>query len=141
MDDQDANLDASFREKIERACFIVTQRALGQSPKGGNLALLNFRSALQKCRMVLLDAKRSFMFGCLLDSISRVFLSGHCTQTCFHPQSMIFISFLDNSAFFRNNYLADKYPKINLDKAQIIHNFIVTQSSLLFLCMQSYFKQ
>ena len=141
MDDQDANLDASFREKIERACFIVTQRALGQSPKGGNLALLNFRSALQKCRMVLLDAKHTFVFGCILDSSSMVFLSDSCTQTCFHPQSIVFISFLDNSCFFRNNYLVKKYPKINFDKVQIIHNFIVIQSSFLFLCMQSYFKQ
>ena len=37
--------------------------------------------------------------------------------------------FLDNSGFFRNKYLVDKYPKINLDKVQIIHNFIVIQSS------------
>ena len=51
-----------------------------------------------------------------------------------------FISFLNNSGFFKNNYLVDKYPKINLDKIQIIQNFIVIQSSLLFLCMQSYFK-
>ena len=35
------------------------------------------------------------------------------------------ISLLDSSGFFRNNYLVDKYPKINLDKVQIIHNFIV----------------
>ena len=53
---------------------------------------------------------------------------------------MTFISFLDNSGFFRNNYLVDKYPKINLDKVQIIHNFIVIQSSLLFLYMQFDFK-
>ena len=141
MDDQDANLDASFREKIEKACFIVTQKALGQSPKGGNLALLKCRSALQKCRMVLLDAEHTFVFGCVLDSPSMVFLFDPCTQTCFHPQFMIFISFLDNSGFFRNNYLVEKYPKINFDKVQIIHNFIVIQSSLFFLCMQSYFKQ
>ena len=51
-----------------------------------------------------------------------------------------FISFLDNSGFFRNNYLVDKYNKINLDKINIIHNFIVIQSSLLFLCMHPYFK-
>ena len=47
---------------------------------------------------------------------------------------------MDNSGIFRNNYLVDKYPKINLDKIQIIHNFIVIQSSLIFPCMQSYFK-
>ena len=34
----------------------------------------------------------------------------------FNPYSKIFISFLDNSGLFRNNYLVDKYLKINLDK-------------------------
>ena len=58
----------------------------------------------------------------------------------FNPYSKIFISFLDNSSLFKNNYLVDKYPKINLDKVQIIHNFIVIQLSLLFLCKQSYFR-
>ena len=58
----------------------------------------------------------------------------------FNPYSKIFISFLDNSGLFRNNYLVNKYLKINLDKVQIIHNFIVIQLSLLFLCKQSYFR-
>ena len=120
--------------------LIVTQRELGQSPKGDHSALLKCCSALQKCQVVLLDAECSSMFGCILDSLFRVFKSSSCTQTCFHLQSMIFISFMDNSGLFRNNYLVDKYPKINLDKVQIIHNFIVIQSSLIFLCMQSYFK-
>ena len=55
---------------------------------------------------------------------------------------MIFfiIFFLNNSDFFKNNYLVDKYRKINLDKVQIIYNFIVIQSSFLFLCMYPYFK-
>ena len=53
---------------------------------------------------------------------------------------MIFISFMDNSGLFKNNYLVDKYTEINLDKVQIIHNFIVIQSSILSPCMQSYFK-
>ena len=34
----------------------------------------------------------------------------------FNPYIKIFISFLDNSSLFRNNYLVDKYSKINLDK-------------------------
>ena len=87
----------------------------------------------------LLDTECSSVFECVLDFPFRVFLSSPHTQTCFHPQSMIFfISFMDNSGFFRNNYRVDKCPKINLDKVQIIHNFIVIQSSLLFLCMHLY---
>ena len=128
-----------FAKRSKMVCLIVTRRPLGQSPKGGNQALLKCRLALQKCRMVLLDAERSSVFGCVLDTLFRAFLSGPCIQTCFHPQSMIFISFLDNSGFFRNNYLVDKYPKINLYKVQTIYNFIVIQSFILFLCMQSYF--
>ena len=50
------------------------------------------------------------------------------------------VSFLDNSGFFKSNYLEDKYFKINLDKVQIIHSFIVIQSSILFSCMHPYFK-
>ena len=60
-------------KRSKRVCLIVTRRALAQSPKGANSALLKCCSALQKCRMVLLDAERSFVFGCLLDSLSRVF--------------------------------------------------------------------
>ena len=43
----------------------------------------------------------------------------------FNSHFKIFISFLDNSSPFSKNYLVDKYSKINLDKVQIIHNFIV----------------
>ena len=121
-------------KRSKRVCLIVTLRELGQSPKGEN-------SALQKCRMVLLDAEHTFVFGCVLDSLSRVFWSGPASRRVFILSlRFFFISFLYNSGFFKNNYLVDKYPKINLDKVQIIHNFIIIQSSLLFLCMHPYFK-
>ena len=58
----------------------------------------------------------------------------------FNLYSKIFTSFLDNLGLFNNNYLVDKYFKINLDKVQIIHNFIVIQLSILFLCKHPYFK-
>ena len=34
----------------------------------------------------------------------------------FNLYSKIFVTFLDNSGLFRNNYLVDKYSKINFDK-------------------------
>ena len=34
----------------------------------------------------------------------------------FNLYSEIFISFLNSSGLFKNNYLVDKYPKINFDK-------------------------
>ena len=123
-------------KRSKMVCLIVTRRELGQSRKGSHPALLKCCSALQKCRRVLLDAERSFVFGCVLDSLFRVFLTQSLYLDVFSSLVYDFffkIFFLDNLGFFRNNYLVDKYPKINLDKVQIIHNFIVIQSSLLFL--------
>ena len=50
-------------------CLIGTRRELGQSLKGCHLAL-------QKCRMVILDTKRFFMLGCVLDSFLGFLESG-----------------------------------------------------------------
>ena len=63
--------------------------------------------------------------------------SGLALRRVLNPYSKIFTSFLDNLGLFSNNYLVDKYSKINLDKVQIIHNFIVIQ---LFPGKQSYFR-
>ena len=125
-------------KKLKRMCLIGTQRELGQSPKGCHSALWKCRSALQKCRMVLLDTKRTFVLRCALDTFFRFSWAGLALRRVFNPHSKIFTSFLDNSGLFSNNYLVDKYSKINLGKVQIIHNFIVMQLSLLFLCKQSY---
>ena len=35
----------------------------------------------------------------------------------FNPYSNIFVFFLDNLGLFRNNYLVNKYSKINFDNA------------------------
>ena len=129
-----------FVKRLKRVCLIVTRRELGQSPKGGHSALLKCRLALQKCRMVLLDAKHSFVFGYVLDSPFRVFLIWSLYIDVFSFLVYDSYLFLDNSGFFKKHYVVDKYLKIILDKVQIIHNFIVIPSSLLFLCMQSYFK-
>ena len=130
-----------FAKRSKRVCLIVTPRALGQSPKGGNLALLKCHSALQKCWMGSWTTNIlpcSSVFWALLLGFFDPVLAPRCVFIL--SLWFFFISFLDNSGFFRNNYLIDKYPKINLDKVQIIHNFIVIQSSLLFLCMHPYFK-
>ena len=37
----------------------------------------------------------------------------------FNPYSKTFISFLNNPSLFRNNYLVNKYPKINFDKFRL----------------------
>ena len=130
-----------FAKRSKRVCLIVTQKALGQSPKGGNSAILKCRLALQKCQMGswtpnILPCSGAFW------TLLLGFFDPIPAPRCVFILSLwfFFISFLDNSSFFRNNYLVDKYPKINLDKVQIIHNFIVIQSSLLFLCMHPYFK-
>ena len=129
-----------FAKKLKRVCLIGTRRELGQSPKECNSALLKCRSALQKCRMVLLGVDRTFVFGCVLDPFLGFLKPVLALRRVFNLYSKIFIFFLDNSSLFRNNYLVNKYLKINLDKIQIIHNFIVVQLSILFLCKQSYFR-
>ena len=128
-------------KRSKRVCLIVTRWALSQSPKGGNSALLKFHSALQKCWMGpwtsnVLPCSGAFWilllgFFDLIPAHRRVFILSLW---------FFFISFLDNSGFFRNNYFVDKYPKINLDKVQIILNFIVIQSSIFSPCMHPYFK-
>ena len=128
-----------FAKKLKRVCLIGTRRELGQSPKECNSALLKCRSALQKCRMVLLGANRTFVFGCVLDPFLGFLEPVLALRRVFNLYSEI-ISFLDKSGIFKNNYLVDKYPKINFDKVQIIHNFIVIQLFILFLCKQSYFR-
>ena len=148
MNDQDVNLDASFCEKIKKGVPYHHPKAVGPKPKRGKFSpsrvpfnTPNVPFGTPKVLNQLLDTEHFFVFRCRLDFSSRLFLIGPCTQTCFHSLSMIFfISFLNNSIIFKTNYLVDKYPKINLDKVQIIHNFIFISSSLLFLCMRPYFK-
>ena len=65
-------------------------------------------------------------------------MSGLTLRHVFNWYSKIFNSFMDNSGLFNNNFLVEKYSIINLDKVQIIHNFIVIQLSPLFPRKQSY---
>ena len=88
----------------------------------------------------LLEAERTFVFRCHLVSPSRFF--GRSLYLDMFSTSVydFFVSFLDYLGFFKSNYLEYKYLKINLNKVQIIHNFVVIQSSLLFPWMHPYFK-
>ena len=133
-----------FAKRSKRVCLIITRRALGQSPKGGNSALLKCHSALQKCQMGSWTPNVFPCSGAFWTLLLGFFDPVPAPRRVFFLSLwfliFFFISFLDNLGFFRNNYLVDKYPKINLDKVQILHNFIVIQSSLLFLCMHPYFK-
>ena len=129
-----------FAIKSKMVCLFGTQRELGQSPKECNSALLKCRSSLQKCWSAL--QKCLITLSCS-GAFWTPFLSflepGLALRLAFNPYSYIFISFLDNSDLFRNNYLVDKYPKINFDNVQIIYNFIIIQLFILFLYKQSYF--
>ena len=129
-----------FAKRLKKVCLIVTRRPLGQSPKGGNLALLESRSTLQKCRIGSWTPNVLLYSGAFWILLLGFFDCSLHLDVFSSSVYDFFISFLDNLGFFRNNYLVDKYPKINFDKVQIIHNFIVIQSSLLFLCMHPYFK-
>ena len=127
-------------KRSKNVCFIVTRRAFGQSPKGGNSAILKCRSALQKCRIGTWMPNALPCSGAIWILLLGFFGRKFVPRRIFILRLWFFISFLDNSNFFKNNYLVDKSLKINLDKVQIIHNFIVIQSSILFPCMHPYFK-
>ena len=127
-------------KRLKRACIIVTRRLLGQSPTKGNSALLECRSALQKC---WIGSWRPNVLSCsgAIWSLFLGFFGWSLYLDVFSTSVYDFlVSFLDNSSFFKSNYFEDKYLKINLDKVQIIYSFIVIQSSILFSCMHPYFK-
>ena len=144
------NLNASFCKKIENGMLYRHPKAVGPKTKRGKFrpfgVPFNTPNVLFNTPKVLnwlLDTERSFVFGCRLGSFSRVFWPVLAPRRVFILRLWFFIFifiFLNNLGFFRNNYFIDKYPKISLDKVHIIHNFIVIQSSLLFLCMHPYFK-
>ena len=122
-----------FAKRSKRVCIIVTQRRLGQNPKHGNSALLECRIGSWRLNALSCSgAIWSFLLGFFGWSL--------CLDVFSTSVYDFLISFLDNLGFFKSNYLEDKYLKINLDKVQIIHSFIVIQSSLLFSCMHPYFK-
>ena len=126
-----------FAKRSKRVCIIITRRPLGQSPAKGNLALLECCSALQKCRI---GFWRPNVLSCSSAIWSLLFNRSLYLDVFSISVYNFLVSFLDNSGFFKSNYLEDKYFKINLDKVQIIHSFIVIQSSILFSCMHPYFK-
>ena len=109
----------------------------GRRAKAHMMAIWQFWSAVPNW---LLEAECALVFRCHLVSPSRVFWLVLVPRRVFNLRLWFFVSFLDNLGFSKSNYFEDKYLKINLDKVQIIHNFIVIQSSLLFLCMHPYFK-
>ena len=133
------NPDASFGEKIEKGVHYRHLKAVGPKPNTCKFGPFRVPFSTPNMPNWPLDFKHSFAFGCSLDSSSRVFwqvlVPRRVSSSIYDFSSLFWIIRL-----FKNNYLVDKCLKINLDKVQIIHNFIVIQSSFLFLCMQSYFK-
>ena len=134
-----------FAKRLKMVCLIVTWRSLGQSTTNRNSAILECRSALQKCQI---GSWRLNPLSCS-GAISSLLLGffGRSLYLVVFPTYVydffilfFYISFLDNSGFFKSNYLKDKYLKINLDKVQIIYSFIVIQLSILFPWMHPYFK-
>ena len=133
-----------FAKRSKRVCIIVTRRPLGQSPTKGNSALLECCSALQKCRIGSWMPNALPCLGAIW-TLLLVFLGQSLYLDVFSTSVYDFLSlFWIIQAFLRtiilNKYLVDKSLKINLDKVQIIHNFVVIQSFFLFLCMHPYFK-
>ena len=138
----------SFCEKIEKGVPYRHSKGIGPKPKRGKFSPLKVpfgtKSSVQHSKSAewALGHYTFFHVRLCFGLFFQGFLirSLHIDVFSSLVYDFFFISFLDNSGFCRNNYLVDKYPKINLDKVQIFHNFTVIQSTLLFLCMHPYFK-
>ena len=135
------NQDATFYEKVEKGVPYRHTKGIGPKPKRVQFGTFKVPIGTPKVPNSTLGCWSRFRvrlhFGLLFLGFLEPVLA---LRRVFNPYSKIFIFFLDNSSLFRNNYLVNKYPKINFDKVQIIHNFIVIQLSFLFLCKQSYFR-
>ena len=142
-----------FAKKLKRMCLIGTWRELSQCPKrcqpeeswanAQKGAIWHFERADRHSKSAewYFWTRNALSWSITFWTPFLGFLdSGLALRCVLNSYSKIFTSFLDNLGLFSNNYLVDKYSKINLDKVQIIHNFIVIQLSPFFLCKQSYFK-
>ena len=134
------NLATSFCEKIKNGVHYRHSKAIGPKPNQGKFGLLKCRSALQKCRIGSWRLNALSCSGAIWSLLLGFFGQSLYLDVFSTSVYDFLVSFLHNLGFFKSNYLEDKYLKINLDKIQIIHSFIVIQSFLLFLCMHPYFK-
>ena len=146
------NPDASFCEKIENGMPYCLPKVVGPKPNKGKFGPFRVPFGTPKVSFVTpkvpnwpYGSEHSFMFGCRLDSFSKVFWPVLVPRHIFTLYLWFFVFFFwIIQAFLRtiilNNYLLDKSLKINLDNVQIIPNFVVIQSSISFLCMHPNFK-
>ena len=100
-------------------CLIDIQGEQGQSPKECNSAhkstIQHFWSA-EWYSWVLIALS---CFGVFWTPFLGFLEPDLALRRVFNPYSKTFISFLNNPSLFRNNYLVDKYPKINFDKFRL----------------------
>ena len=73
------NPDASFCEKIENGVSYRHLKVIRLKPKTWKFGSFRVPNGTPKVSNWPLEAEHSFMFGCCLDSLYRVFLTGPCT--------------------------------------------------------------
>ena len=121
-----------FLQKVEKDVPYRHPKRVGSKPKSVPFDTLKVPFSTPKVPNGTFGCQSHFRAWVHFGLIFLGFLEpSHALRRVFNPYSNIFISFMDNSGIFSNNYLVDKYSKINLDKVQIIHNFIVIQLSPL----------
>ena len=113
------NLDASFCKKVEKGVPYRHPKVIGPKPTWWQFGTFRGPFNTPKVPNWLFEAERAFVFECHLVSPSRVFGPVIVSRHVFILRLWFFISFLDNSDFFKNNYLVDKSLKINLDKFRL----------------------
>ena len=140
-DEQSANRDASFCKNVEKDVSYRHPKRIEPKLKRVPFSTLKVPIGTPKVSNGTFGHQTHFRARVRFGFLFQVFLSQALHLDVFPIRILRFLHiFLDNLGLFSNNYLVDKYSKINLDKVQIIHNFIVIKLFLLFLCKQSYFK-
>ena len=113
MDNQGLNLNASFWEKIEKGMHNHHPKTIG--PKPTSRKFNPFRVLLNwPC-----GSECTFVFGCRLDSSSRVFWPVLVPRRIFILCLRFFISFLDNSRYLRTIILQINTLKLILIKFRL----------------------
>ena len=129
------------KKKIENDVPYHNQKSVGPKPLRVPFGTVKVPFSTPKVPNGTLGCQSYFCVRVHFGLLFQVFSSQALHLDVFSIRILRFLTlFQIIQVFSKNNYLVDKYSKINLDKVQIIHNFIVIQLFPLFLCKQSYFR-
>ena len=139
-DDQSVNRDASFYEKFENDVFYRHLKSVGPKPLQVPFGSLKVPISTPKVSDGTLGCQLHFRVWVRFGLLFQVFLSQASHLDMFSIRILRFLSLFQIIQVFSATIILQIYSKINFDKVQIIHNFIVIQLSPLFPRKKSNFR-